>query len=125
MKRARSPTRGMTLEQVALADEAILPERVPLHPFGRFQGNGKTYLFDERSLELVKAQLTERGHPFVVDWHHQTLDVEAGERDDAPAALWIKDVEVADGYVYGVVESWTPKAAERVLAKEYLRGILN
>lgn len=35
-------------------------------------------------LELVKAQIKERGHPFVVDWHHQTLGQELGERDDAP-----------------------------------------
>lgn len=106
------------MQVVRLSDDDALPKRVPLHPYGWFKGNGEDYLFDEKSLELIKQQLDEAGH-FVVDWHHQTLDQERGGRDDAPAALWIKDIEVDDGYVWGVVESWTPKAAERVLSREY------
>lgn len=106
------------LASLAAAGEP-LPKRVPLHPFGAFKGNGKDYLFDDTSLELIKEQLAERGNLFVVDWHHQTLDQEKGERDDAPAAFWIKDIIVDDGYVYGVVESWTPKAEAAVRSKEY------
>ena len=117
--KSRSPT-AQTIQRVALAEgEAGLPTKVPLHPFGTFTGNGQTYLFDEESLRLIKAQLEEKGHLFVVDWHHQTVDQEEKKRDDAPAALWLDDVVVEDGFVWGVVESWTPKGAERVASKEY------
>jgi phage I-like protein len=137
MKRNRSPTRMAVLEaprgptdnpigsftadlsSLAQAGSAELPERVPLHPFGAFRGNGKDFVFDEQSLAIVRAQVEQIGNLFVVDWHHQTRDVEKGKRDTAPAALWLKDVVVEDGYVYGVVESWTPKGAEAVRSKEY------
>ena len=54
-----------------------------------------------------------------MDWHHQTLEQEKGLRDDAPAAAWISDIEVEDGWVYGVVSDWTPKAALAVVEKAY------
>ena len=56
---------------------------------------------------------------WVVDWHHQTLAQEEGRRDDAPAAAWVGDVVVEDGYVYGVVPDWSPRAAQAVVDKEY------
>lgn len=121
--KSRSPTirQGSTATNVAklAAELGSPPERIPLHPFGAFRGNEQSYLFDEASLAAIQAQLDDRGVDFVVDWHHQTLDQEAGLRDDAPAAAWLSGITVEDGYVYGVVSEWTSKAAQAVQEGAY------
>ena len=103
---------GVT-SQISLQDGGV-PSRIPLHPFGEFFGNGRRCVFDEASLAAVREQLRQNGRPWVLDWHHATLDVEAGKRDKAPAAGFIQDVVVEEGYVYGLVE-WTPEGAADVL----------
>lgn len=103
---------GVT-SQISLQDGGV-PSRIPLHPFGEFFGNGRRFVFDEASLAAVREQLRQNGRPWVLDWHHATLDVEAGKRDKAPAAGFIQDVVVEEGYVYGLVE-WTPEGAADVL----------
>ena len=103
---------GVT-SQISLQDGGV-PNRIPLHPFGEFFGNGRRFVFDEASLAAVREQLRQNGRPWVLDWHHATLDVEAGKRDKAPAAGFIQDVVVEEGYVYGLVE-WTPEGAADVL----------
>ena len=103
---------GVT-SQISLQDGGV-PSRIPLHPFGEFFGNGRRFVFDEASLAAVREQLRQNGRPWVLDWHHATLDVEAGKRDKAPAAGFIQNVVVEEGYVYGLVE-WTPEGAADVL----------
>lgn len=94
--------------------EGALPARVPLHPFGEFTANSGSmrFRFDADSLERVKAQLREKGVPFVIDLHHATLKVEEGKAAEAPAMGFIHDVEVEGDTVYGVVE-WTPLGQEK------------
>ncbi|WP_337869815.1 phage protease [Meiothermus sp.] len=96
-----------------------LPLRIPLHPFGEFFGNGRRFLFDEASLAAVREQLAAQGRPWVLDWHHATLHVEEGKRDKAPAAAFVRDVVVEDGYVYGLVEEWTAEGAADVASGAY------
>jgi phage I-like protein len=115
----RSSPFGFLTQLDAALDADTLPRRIPLNPFGTFKGNGKTYVFDDKSLAAAKAALAESGVRLVVDWHHQTLDVESGKRETAKAAAWISDLEVDNGYVYGVVEEWTELAADMVRKKEY------
>lgn len=119
-----SPETGMrqavlTTDVAKLSEGGEPPRRIPLHPYGSFRGNGKDFVFDERSLEAIRAQQADRGVDWVLDWHHQTLQQEEGLRDDAPAAGWIADIEVEDGWVWGVVSDWTPKAALAVVEKAY------
>jgi hypothetical protein len=71
-----TPTFSGTL-RAALAEA---PERIPLHPFGEFVGNGTLFLFDEASLAQAQAELASRGVPWVLDFHHQTVRVERGRR---------------------------------------------
>jgi phage I-like protein len=90
--------------------QAGSPGRIPLHPWGEFFGNGRRFVFDEASLAAVRQQLATQGRPWVLDWHHATLDAEQGKRDKAPAAGFVYDLVVEEGYVYGLVE-WTPEGA--------------
>lgn len=109
----------LTTDVAKLSENGEPPRRIPLHPFGDFRGNGKDFVFDDVSLEAIRAQQADRGVDWVLDWHHQTLQQEEGLRDDAPAAGWIADVVVEGGWVYGIVSDWTPKAALAVVEKAY------
>uniref|UniRef100_A0A7C5VFF7 Mu-like prophage I protein n=1 Tax=Thermus caliditerrae TaxID=1330700 RepID=A0A7C5VFF7_9DEIN len=110
-----TPTFSGTL-RAALAEA---PERIPLHPAGEFVGNGTLFLFDEASLALAQEELTKRGVPWVLDFHHQTVRVEEGQAAEAPAAGFITGLEVGeDGFVYGRVE-WSETGRERVARGEY------
>ncbi len=109
-----TPTFSGTL-RAALGDA---PERIPLHPFGEFVGNGTLFLYDEESLQAALRDLAERGVPWVLDFHHQTVRVEEGQAGEAPAAGFITGLEVEDGVVYGLVE-WSETGRERVSRGEY------
>ena len=109
-----TPTFSGTL-RAALAEA---PERIPLHPYGEFVGNGMTFLYDELSLEMVRRDLEARGVPWVLDFHHQTVKVEEGQAQEAPAAGFVVAVEVEDGVVWGRVE-WSELGKERVARGEY------
>jgi phage I-like protein len=92
---------------------------VPLHPFGEWVGNGQRFVFDAESLRLVREQLSAKGTPFVLDWHHASVQVEEGTRDRAPAAAFITDIVVDDGFVYGVIGEWTAQGAQDVMSGAY------
>lgn len=109
------PTFSGTL-RAALAEA---PDRIPLHPFGEFVGNGIVFIYDEASLEMARKALEERGVPWVLDFHHQTVRVEEGGAAEAPAAGFITGLELGeDGFVYGVV-TWSETGRERVSRGEY------
>lgn len=109
-----TPTFSGTL-RAALAEA---PDRIPLHPFGEFVGNGTVFLYDEESLQAALQDLRERGVPWVLDYHHQTMRVEEGQAGEAPAAGFITGLVVDDGFVYGLVE-WSETGRERVSRGEY------
>jgi phage I-like protein len=96
------------------------PNRVPLHPFGTFTGNGSSYTFDDRSLESVRAQLLDQGVPWPLDYHHASIKVEQNQADRAPRAASITDVEVENGWVYGIIEDWTTTAAQEVANGDFI-----
>jgi phage I-like protein len=110
----------------AAFDQAVTlegaPEWIPLNPFGTFTGDTpdgpQTFVFDDSSLASVQAALAIRGNPWVLDWHHNTLKVEAGQKNDAPAAGFITALEVRDGFVYGRMD-WSPEGETSVASKEY------
>ncbi len=110
----------------AAFDQAVTlegaPEWIPLNPFGTFTGDTpegpQKFVFDDSSLAAVQAALAVRGNPWVLDWHHNTLKVEAGIADDAPAAGFITALEVRNGFVYGRMD-WNPEGRQSVASKEY------
>lgn len=89
------------------------PEIIPIIPLGHVVSSKGPFDVDEESLRGMKAQIAQRGVDLVVDYEHQTL---AGVQ--APAAGWVKDLSIKDGYIVAKVE-WTPKAAQYLENKEY------
>ena len=53
----------------------------------------------------------------VIDYEHQ-IDAAAQNGQPAPAAGWVKELEVRDGALWGRVE-WTPRGAAHIGAREY------
>ncbi len=97
---------------------------IHLLPAGRFKGRsgrGPWIAGGRKDLEaIVRATRKRSGSTeLVIDYDHQSIFgavPETGGR--APAAGWIKELEVRDDGIWGRVE-WTAKAAEAIKAGEY------
>jgi len=109
---ASAPAPG---EQAATA----APEWIELLPAGVFygrDGRGPFRLDDPAAVvESTTAMQMTAGLP--IDYDHAT-DFGAPEGRPAPAAGWIRELQVRGGAVWGRVE-WTPRAANSIVAREY------
>ena len=101
------------------AAAAAAPEWIELLPAGVFfgrDGRGPFRLDDPKAvIDSTLAMQMNAGLP--IDYDHAT-DFGAPEGRPAPAAGWIRDLEVRDGAVWGRVE-WTARAASSIVAREY------
>lgn len=86
---------------------------------GRVTGrDGRSWLFDEQARVELRRQFDTRGIDIVIDRDHAS-ELRAPHGDEAPAAGWIRDLEIrADGSVWGIVE-WTPRGADQVRNREW------
>lgn len=107
----------MENETVALAAEGIavtgVPEQIRILPTGMVHSQKGDFLVDDESWEMIRNHYQGRGLDLVIDYEHQTLT-----GTQAPAAGWIKSIELSGGAVVAKVE-WTPKAEEYLKNKEY------
>jgi hypothetical protein len=96
------------------------PLRVLLIPWGRVESSKGDFLVDQESADLVVAAFTGQSVDIPVDYEHQTLGGEySSPSGAAPAAAWIKSLQVVPGEgIFGRVE-WTVRGRELVAAKEY------
>ncbi len=103
----------------ASATTTSAPEWIELIPAGVFygrDGRGPFHTADLGALiESTNALAMNAGLP--IDYDHAT-DFGAPEGRPAPAAGWIRELQVRDGSVWGRVE-WTPRAAASIVAREY------
>lgn len=95
------------------------PEWVLLIPAGTFKpwDGRKAGPWHLKDAEAVIAASTAQGIDLVIDYEHQT-EFAADNGQPAPAAGWVKELQVRDGAIWGRVE-WTEKAAAMLRAKEY------
>ena len=113
------------------AHTALLPTDVPaegtwiqLLPAGEVRGRdgrGPYLVGDRAAMEAIVAATVERARAtdLCVDYDHQAIFAAVpGVGGNAPAAGWIKDLQVRDDGIWGRVE-WTTAAAERIRAGEY------
>jgi len=96
------------------------PSRVLLVPWGNVESSQGHFLVDQEAADLVVAAFSERRVDIPIDYEHGTLGGEYAAPDGtAPAAAWIKSIEVVPGEgLFGTVE-WTQRGRNLVVAKEY------
>ena len=106
------------------AADAASDKWIQLVPAGTFQardGRGPFVAGDKAAMEAIVARTRDYhgSNDIVVDYDHQSIfGAKDGVGGTAPAAGWIKELQVRDGGIYGRVE-WTEKAAASIKAGEY------
>lgn len=94
------------------------PDWVKLMPLGRIAaGAAKDGRVWNNSQPEQVVLASKAAIDLVIDYEHQT-DLASKNGQIAPAAGWIKSMEVRDDGIWGKVE-WTAKAAAYLNAKEY------
>jgi phage I-like protein len=103
----------------ATVSDGKAPEWVELIPPGpNVTGrDGRQWLFDEQAGTLVQSSFLGRAIDLPIDWEHATQH-RASKGESAPAAGWIKQLELRNGGLWGLVD-WTPRASEQVINREY------
>ena len=103
----------------ATVSDGKAPEWVELIPPGpNVTGrDGRQWLFDEQAETLVQSSFLGRAIDLPIDWDHATQH-RASKGESAPAAGWIKQLELRNGALWGLVD-WTPRASEQVINREY------
>lgn len=101
---------------VSLAEDGTAPEWVMLVPAGDINGlDGRN--FKNPDPQAVVDVFNANSVDLPIDWEHaQHHKAEVGER--APAAGWIKAMEVRDGAIWGQVE-WTDAGRADIETKAY------
>jgi|GEM_PF-348827 phage I-like protein len=116
---APAGARGVEERRRSAEDAPAAPEWIELLPAGVFHGRdgrGPFRLDDPAAvIAATRALRMEAGIP--VDYDHAT-DFAAPNGQPAPAAGWIRELQVRDGALWGRVE-WTERAARAILAHEY------
>ena len=103
----------------ATVSDGKAPEWVELIPPGpNVTGrDGRQWLFDEQAGTLVQSSFLGRAIDLPIDWEHATQH-RASKGESAPAAGWIKQLELRNGALWGLVD-WTPRASAQVINREY------
>jgi phage I-like protein len=101
------------------AEAAAAPEWIELLPAGVFYGrDGRgPFRLDDPTAVIASTTALQMNAGLPIDYDHAT-DFGAPEGRPAPAAGWIRELEVRSGAVWGRVE-WTARAASSIVAREY------
>lgn len=101
-----------------IASDGAAPEWVELLPGGQIitGRDGRTWINDQP--EIILQAFHADGKDLPIDWEHST-ELRAPNGEPAPAAAWIKELQLRDGgSIWGRVE-WTPKGIESIANREY------
>jgi phage I-like protein len=98
---------------------AAAPEWIELLPAGVFYGrDGRgPFRLDDPTAVIASTTALQMNAGIPIDYDHAT-DFGAPEGRPAPAAGWIRELEVRSGAVWGRVE-WTARAQSSIVAREY------
>jgi phage I-like protein len=98
---------------------AAAPEWIELLPAGVFYGrDGRgPFRLNDPAAVIASTISTQMNAGLPIDYDHAT-DFGAPEGRPAPAAGWIRELEVRGGALWGRVE-WTARAADSIVAREY------
>lgn len=108
----------MPLAAPAGAGKGMVPEWVHLLPSGAFQGrDGRAFVVEQPGQVIAASMRQAPGGNLPLDYDH-AIDRAAKSAGEAPAAGWIVALEARADGIWGQVE-WTPRARERIAAREY------
>ena len=113
-------TAGAPASAPSPADAAAsAPEWIELLPAGVFYGrDGRgPFRLDDPGAVIASTTAMQMAAGIPIDYDHAT-DFGAPAGRPAPAAGWIRELEVRGGAVWGRVE-WTARAASSIVAREY------
>ena len=106
------------VNQVAVPVEA--PGRILIVPWGAVRSASGDFLCDHASAAAMIAAHTGHGVDLPIDYEHETLGGDyAAPSGIAPAAGWVKSLEVEAGVGVWANVEWTERGAGYVRAKEY------
>lgn len=91
-------------------------EMIPPGPYVRGL-DGREWLFNVDSQQLVLSSFAGRGIDLPIDWEHATQH-RAPKGEAAPASGWIKQLEIREGALWANV-SWTPNADTQITTRQY------
>ncbi|SPD73807.1 Mu-like prophage I protein [uncultured Desulfobacterium sp.] len=99
------------------AQDNAAPEWIPLLPEGEMiEGrDGRSWLNDRP--QDILASFSRADKDVVIDWEHST-ELKAPQGEPAPAAGWIRQMEIRNATPWGRVE-WTPRGMDSVVNREY------
>ncbi|MBI1825873.1 MAG: hypothetical protein HY287_05880 [Planctomycetes bacterium] len=121
-----SETQHVTLSSVLAAsnapasESAIVPSRILLAPWGEVESDNGTFVVDEESGRLAVQAFEEHRTDLPIDYEHQTLGGAFASPDGrAPAAGWIKRLDVEAGAGLFAEIEWTDEARAMLAGREY------
>jgi phage I-like protein len=118
-KKMNSATKNTLIAalNIELPGDGSVPDWVQLIPAGiEIKGrDGRKWLNDHP--ESILAAFAAEGKDLPIDWEHAS-ELKAVNGDEAPAAGWMKALEMRGGEIWARVE-WTPKATDQIKNKEY------
>jgi len=104
----------------ATAAPPAVPSEVLIAPWGRVESANGTFVVDDESGRLVVAAFERHGCDLPIDYEHQTLGgTYASPTGQAPAAGWIKRLEVRPGVGLVAHVQWTDPARRQLTAGQY------
>lgn len=96
------------------------PSRIMVIPWGEVQGKAGDFVCDEAAGAAMLAAFRKHGADLPIDYEHATVGGEFASPDGtAPAAGWIKSIDVVPGVGLFANVEWTRRGAEFVAEKEY------
>lgn len=108
--------RGVAIN-IELGADGTVPEWIQLLPGGaEVKGRDGRSWMNDRPQAILEAYASE-GKDLPIDWEHAT-ELKAPRGDQAPAAGWIKGLELRDGRIWARVD-WTAQASEHIRSRAY------
>ena len=95
------------------------PSEFRIFAAGKIETTKGTFLFDAKAADLVMASARAWGNEYPIDYDHAMGSFFALDpAESGKAAGWFKP-ELRNGELWATNVSWTPKATEKLTAREY------
>ena len=117
---SRSPGYDSRPIACEIAADVAVPDRVLVIPWGDVKSSTGDFTFDAESARSILQEVGKHRTEIPFDYEHQTLGGDhSSPTGMAPAAGWIKRLELEPGVGLWAYVEWTRPAAQAISRKEY------